>query len=64
MPALPIPPEQPAALHASTPVMGLILQSLTNPNGITALGADEGFQIILFISCIVCVGVEAFQIFS
>lgn len=64
MPALPIPPEQPAALLASTPVMGLILQSLINPNGITALGADEGFQIILFISCIMCVGVEAFQIFS
>lgn len=63
MPALPIPPEQPVAHHASTPVMELILQSLTNPNDITALGADEGFQFILVISCIVCVGVEAFQIF-
>lgn len=52
--ALPIPLEQPAALHASTPVMGLILQSLTNPNDIIALGAYKGFQFIrlFLVSCV------------
>lgn len=62
--ALPIPPEQPTVLHASTPVMGLILQCLTNPNDIIAPGAEKCFQFILFISCTMCVGVQTFQILS
>lgn len=55
LPALPIPSEQPIALHANTAVIGLILTSLTNPNDLSTLGADKCSQLI---SCIVCTGVQ------
>lgn len=63
-PALPIPPQQPAALHPSTPIVGLVPPSLTHTSDIVALGAGQGFQFILFVSHPACLGVQAFQIRS
>jgi len=63
-PALPIPPEQPVALHPSTSVVELIPPSLTDTNDILVLGTDQHFQFILFDSHTACVGVQAFQMCS
>lgn len=49
--ALPIPPQQPVALHPSTPFMGLIPPSLNNTSEITALGMNLPVHTICFLSC-------------
>lgn len=59
-----MPPEQPVALHLSTPIMRLIPSSLTTTNDTVALGADQHFQIFLSVSHIAWVAVQAFQILS
>ena len=58
LPALPITPEQSTALHRNTPAEGVILSDLTNNNDI-ALGMDQHFQFVLFVSYSVCIGVQA-----
>lgn len=47
--ALPVPPEQPAALHPSILVTELIPLSLNNTTDIIGQGADKCFQIILLV---------------
>lgn len=64
LPALPIPPEQPIALHPSTPVMELIPPSLTNIDDIITLRKVQSFQFIPFFLVTVCTLLQAFQMCS
>lgn len=50
LPALPIPPGEPAALHPSMPGVALVPPSLADTKEIIALGTNQCLVFILFIS--------------
>lgn len=52
------------SLRPSTPAVGPISPSLTNTNGVVALGMDQCFQFVQFVSYPVCAGAQAFQMCS
>lgn len=64
LPALPISPEVPAALHPSISSVALVLPSLADIKEIVALGTSQCLTFILLVSHTLCVGIEVFQMCS